>query len=69
MLESYSLFEGLVPSTVVTGPLVGGGLDELDTMDGGHDLVLGEWDGLLVLAELGEPVEDVRLGHLFYKEG
>jgi len=64
-ISTFVLFEGLVPSTVITGPLVSGGFDELDTVDGGHELVLGKWDGLLVLAELGEPVEDVGLGHLF----
>jgi len=50
---------------VVAGPLVSGGFDELDTVDGGHELVLGKRNGLLVLAKLGEPVEDVGLGHLF----
>ena len=65
---AYVLFEGLVPSTVVAGPLVSGGFDELDTVDGGHELVLGKRDGLLVLAKLGEPVEDVGLGHLFWRK-
>jgi len=50
---------------VVAGPLVSGGFDELDTVDGSHELVLGKRDGLLVLAELREPVENVGLGHLF----
>jgi len=64
-ISTFVFFEGLVPSTVVAGPLVSGGFNELDTVDGCHELVLGKRDGLLVLAELGEPVKDVGLGHLF----